>query len=993
MTRPRKSKPNTTGQSEDDGSVPIRVRNAAPEIIYRPPDSDEDSAEVQETITREADMEVDVERRPECINNAPNLHRPVDDETGIAQIALFISMFSSVFFSLSRFSSDILLRLLKSLVGIALKSSISENQVNQIMENIPIDSRTVRSRFDLSGRTTEYAVCPKCNCLYEPEKRTTHGPQANDSPFPKLCSNRATPSSERCDEPLLGEDNQNPVKKFVYNSVVDFIGGLVSRQTTERFIDDSCDKLRCGEGTEMRGPFEADFLLNFYGHERGVLFVERGSELRLMFSLNVNFFNKEGARSSAASVSCGAMTLACLNLPEDIRYKDENMFLAGIIPGPKEPKPAEINHYLSPLVKEFLTLWDPGIRFSQTASTQHGRLARAAIALVVCDLPAARKVAGLYSFHSRDFLCSSCLCPKSAMGDVSRTYEERNASTMREHAMSWLVASSEKERDDMEKRTGVRWSELWRLPYWDPTKQLVVDPMHCLLLGLVQNHFTTIFPLKDKVADAPSVQPPYEFDFRQMSSDGKRVPIAGKMHPIKESDAQAVQCIHKMLLQTIDVNDVEAERTRLRQRLEKQRKIALLFVSDSLGLGTGINDPMGESTKQEYADALTEWRFQKPLNSPIKLTTTSLMKHIRHIIKITKTPSFVHKAPHNFGERGSGKIKADEWRTLCTIHLPLALISYCFYSPEIQDSAYRERFLKVINHTMHLVQAIKVLFKESTSANEIERFRYYVTSYMGSLEEVHPEAKIVPSMHMATHIPECARRFGSVYSWWTFPFERLIGRLQNIQTSSRTGKQLILTIRTTALTVRCTGQFEATMLNTFIATSRLAQRFSRDGQPPGIEDCLAIIDDMLAEDRETPKWDGSILPPVNLTETPEVMHVLQAYSDRLDSRCKWKGAQYDVRNRHEGNSQIIYRPKDGIRLAPGFIEYIVAGDNPLFIVRPLLLTSDDPFDKYPDAPMRTFFIPHPQPPLEVVDCQTIVGHFASLHLADNFYTIIPLCKI
>ncbi|KAL5537310.1 hypothetical protein ACEPAF_1133 [Sanghuangporus sanghuang] len=861
MTRPRKSKPNTTGQSEDDGSVPIRVRNAAPEIIYRPPDSDEDSAEVQETITREADMEVDVERRPECINNAPNLHRPVDDETGIAQIALFISMFSSVFFSLSRFSSDILLRLLKSLVGIALKSSISENQVNQIMENIPIDSRTVRSRFDLSGRTTEYAVCPKCNCLYEPEKRTTHGPQANDSPYPKLCSNRATPSSERCDEPLLGEDNQNPVKKFVYNSVVDFIGGLVSRQTTERFIDDSCDKLRRGEGTEMRGPFEADFLLNFYGHERGVLFVERGSELRLMFSLNVDFFNKEGARSSAASVSCGAMTLACLNLPEDIRYKDENMFLAGIIPGPKEPKPAEINHYLSPLVKEFLTLWDPGVRFSQTASTQHGRLARAAIALVVCDLPAARKVAGLYSFHSRDFLCSSCLCPKSAMGDVSRTYEERNASTMREHAVSWLVASSEKERDDMEKRTGVRWSELWRLPYWDPTKQLVVDPMHCLLLGLVQNHFTTIFPLKDKVADAPSMQPPYEFDFRQMSSDGKRVPIAGKMYPIKESDAQAVQCIHKMLLQTIDVNDVEAERTRLRQRLEKQRKIALLFVSDSLGLGMGISDPMGESTKQEYADALTEWRFQKPLNSPI------------------------------------------------------------------------------------------------------------------NLEEVHPGAKIVPSMHMATHIPECARRFGSVYSWWTFPFERLIGRLQNIQTSSRT------------------GQFEATMLNTFIATSRLAQRFSRDGQPPGIEDCLAIIDDMLAEDRETPKWDGSILPPVNLTETPEVMHVLQAYSDRLDSRCKWKGAQYDVRNRHEGNSQIIYRLKDGIRLAPGFIEYIVAGDNPLFIVRPLLLTSDDPFDKYPDAPMRTFFIPHPQPPLEVVDCQTIVGHFASLHLADNFYTIIPLCKI
>jgi hypothetical protein len=39
------------------------------------------------------------------------------------------------------------------------------------------------------------------------------------------------------------------------------------------------------------------------------------------------------------------------------------------------------------------------------------------------------------------------------------------------------------------KETGVRWSELLRLPYWDPTRFLAIDGMHNLLLGLTQFQF------------------------------------------------------------------------------------------------------------------------------------------------------------------------------------------------------------------------------------------------------------------------------------------------------------------------------------------------------------------------------------------------------------------------------------------------------------------------------------------------------------------------
>jgi hypothetical protein len=46
-----------------------------------------------------------------------------------------------------------------------------------------------------------------------------------------------------------------------------------------------------------------------------------------------------------------------------------------------------------------------------------------------------------------------------------------------------------KDCDKVFKETGVQWSELLCLPYWDPTRCVVVDGMHNLFLGLVQFHF------------------------------------------------------------------------------------------------------------------------------------------------------------------------------------------------------------------------------------------------------------------------------------------------------------------------------------------------------------------------------------------------------------------------------------------------------------------------------------------------------------------------
>jgi len=52
-----------------------------------------------------------------------------------------------------------------------------------------------------------------------------------------------------------------------------------------------------------------------------------------------------------STYSVGVLYLVILNLPRSIRFKPENVLIAGIIPRPKEPHTSELNSYLRPLVK------------------------------------------------------------------------------------------------------------------------------------------------------------------------------------------------------------------------------------------------------------------------------------------------------------------------------------------------------------------------------------------------------------------------------------------------------------------------------------------------------------------------------------------------------------------------------------------------------------------------------------------------------------------
>lgn len=280
-----------------------------------------------------------------------------------------------------------------------------------------------------------------------------------------------------------------------------WLANMLSRRDIEAHADRDVFSDCRNTSTERRDIWDGEVLRNFKGAD-GKPFIQRGSrDGRYVFSLCMDGFNPFIMKEAGKKVSVGSVYMVLLNLPVDIRYQVENMFLVGIIPGPAEPSLEQINHILEPLVNDLLQFWDPGVFIKQTAHYAGGRLCFSALVPVVCDLPAARQVSGTAS-HAATHFCSFCTLPFHDIDNLNidswstRTYEEHM-----ESASAWKAAESSEDRLKLYRQTGIRWSELLRLPYWDPTTFVVLDCMHSLLLGNLKRHCREIWGMDSLLDD------------------------------------------------------------------------------------------------------------------------------------------------------------------------------------------------------------------------------------------------------------------------------------------------------------------------------------------------------------------------------------------------------------------------------------------------------------------------------------------------------------
>ncbi len=116
---------------------------------------------------------------------------------------------------------------------------------------------------------------------------------------------------------------------------------------------------------------------------------------------------------------------------------------------------------------------------------------RAALLCCACDIPAARKVCGFMG-HAALKGCSKCLLnfPTAQFGEkadytnINRSeWVPRTKADHKAKAFTYRDAKTRADQKALEREYGVRYSILNELPYFDPPRMCVVDPMHNLLLG------------------------------------------------------------------------------------------------------------------------------------------------------------------------------------------------------------------------------------------------------------------------------------------------------------------------------------------------------------------------------------------------------------------------------------------------------------------------------------------------------------------------------
>lgn len=515
----------------------------------------------------------------------------------------------------------IILSLSFSVIGIVTEMKVQKDEplpleAQQILTELPKSLSGAFAKFDLDPELERFASCTECCATYAPEIG-----KDGRALYPQFCSHQETPADNPCgtqlvidvgfreatcrtcgakhlpsrntngvfDYPSLcpevkqgrrcggklkvpqDQDWNTPRRPFYIQRSMAHIGRWFSLPGVEKSIAQySAGDLAEDEGS-WRSSLQADYVRNFCGADGRRFLEPLGSDIHIIFTLFVDWFNPYLNKASGKRSSVGALYMTCLNLPPHLRYKDENMYLVGIIPGPEEPSVHQINHFLRYIVDDLTALWH-GVYLTRTFEYPHGRVVRAALIPLVADVPAVRKTAG-YVGHNANILCSFCQLTKDSLSNFNReTWPRRTAEQHRYIAECWLHAPNSDTRKEITKAYGIRWSELLRLRYWDPIKFPVVDSMHNLFLGLIKHQCIGIWMMNIK-------------------SEKKEKKLA------RHSSAEQREFLAKAK------HIIEAGVSRLASGLGRIRKGYVVRICET----NGILPDDGKDTKAAFVDGILNW--------------------------------------------------------------------------------------------------------------------------------------------------------------------------------------------------------------------------------------------------------------------------------------------------------------------------------------------------------------------------------------------------
>ncbi|POV98945.1 hypothetical protein PSTT_14106 [Puccinia striiformis] len=612
------------------------------------------------------------------------------------------------------------------------------------MQDIPQHVDTLISWLNLDPVVTRLICCKQCFAMY---------PISPNSPSRCIHKFLATPDYSLdsphhrvCSAPLFKTRGMKvPIRTYGFQDLHGWIAKLFSRPG----IEDALDQV----SIRSQVPFNPqDPVHDIHDSSSWKLFLGpngqqfTASSNHLAFCLYTDGINAFGNRQAGKHASITFLILVCLTLPVELRFLPENIYIAGIAPGPSEPSLEQTNWILRPVVEQLKLLWNPGLSLSRTHNFPEGRHVHGALFTFLADLPATRRALG-FSSTSSAHICSYCLLTQNEITNFdSSSWPRRTVSDHRIRASESHHAESFAEKEEIFDEHGVRYSCLLELEYWDIVNMHTVDSMHNLLLGLVKWHLKRFWAMSDGT-DEPEPGGVGAQELVDILADATRFSSPPAPVETHGTDSQ---------LGLVWLFDVEGGDEG--------------YSLDEEGFTPSTGDPLEDAWSGQWV----------PLSEDQIFIDSQALAFINLRLPRINIPTWIKQALPVLGKASHGRLKADEWRTLFTVQLPLILPLYWKMSDHEHSS--------LLCNFAHLVSLVNIGLKRTMDFKLIEKYRHHLQTYLQSSLILFEGRTFAPNHHMAIHLAECLERFGPVRSWWTFPLERLMGTILKACHNNRLGE-------------------------------------------------------------------------------------------------------------------------------------------------------------------------------------------------------------
>lgn len=259
-----------------------------------------------------------------------------------------------------------------------------------------------------------------------------------------------------------------------------------------------------------------------------------------------------------------------------------------------------------------------------------------------------------------------------------------------------------------------------------------------------------------------------------------------------------------------------------------------------------------------------------------------MLKKINSLLPYIHIPSWIKRAILVLGKASFGKLKADEWRNLFTIQLPLILIPIWYGNDHVQSS--------LLKNFCHLVSPVNLALKRVMTSDIISKYRQHIQNYLESSVILFDTCQPTCNHHMEIHLADCFEKLGPVRAWWSFPLERLMGDILKGCHNNHLGKHLfksfsILIQLLTNFTEPNPGEMEITFLKTFCCAGNLSALLQDLKLPEALRPYMSRLKEIFEQPVKNQK------PLSNSNMEPLSPDILRLLIKRLNTQaledCVW----------------------------------------------------------------------------------------------------------